>query len=187
MTVKKESGLVNIHGKQYKTVALRVSEFRDSFPAHALITEIIESRDPVIMRAMILDENNKLIATGYAEESRTSSQINKTSALENCETSAIGRALAALGLAGTEYASADEVANAITQQKNGDAISCRQLVHEALDSEMVANSVINYFDGDKASARDFITDAGFPIPSKCDQEELAGIMDALKKLEKESK
>ncbi len=43
--------------------------------------------------------------------------MKRTSALENAETSAIGRALAACGFAGTEYASADEVANAISQQK----------------------------------------------------------------------
>jgi hypothetical protein len=59
-----------------------------------------------------------VIATGYAEEERGSSNINTTSALENAETSAVGRALAFLGLAGTEIASADEVANAISQQRD---------------------------------------------------------------------
>ena len=69
------------------------------------------------MKATISDEQGRVRATGHAEEVRASSQINKTSALENAETSAIGRALAALGYAGTEFASADEVAQAITQQK----------------------------------------------------------------------
>jgi hypothetical protein len=59
-----------------------------------------------------------VLATGYAEERRDSTTINKTSALENCETSAIGRALAAYGYAGTEYASADEVAQAVRQQSD---------------------------------------------------------------------
>ena len=54
-----------------------------------------------------------IVATGHAEEYRDSSKINKTSALENAETSAIGRALASFGLGGTEFASADEVARAI--------------------------------------------------------------------------
>ena len=58
------------------------------------------------------------IATGYAEEVRTASKINRTSALENAETSAVGRALAFFGLGGSEIASADEVANAIQQQNN---------------------------------------------------------------------
>jgi hypothetical protein len=58
------------------------------------------------------------LATGYSEEVRAASKINATSALENAETSAIGRCLSALGFGGTEYASADEVANAIQQQQD---------------------------------------------------------------------
>ena len=111
---------VNIHGKNYKTVAERLEEFRKKFKGYKIITELI-SRDEqtVVMKAIIYDNENKIASTGYAEEIRSSSLINKTSALENCETSAVGRALAFLGLAGTEIASADEVANAIKQQNAG--------------------------------------------------------------------
>jgi hypothetical protein len=70
------------------------------------------------MSAEIRNEDERLIATGHAEEYRKSSQINGTSALENCETSAIGRALAVAGFGGTEFASANEVQNAIHQQTN---------------------------------------------------------------------
>lgn len=115
----KDSGVVNIHGKEYQTVALRVRNFREKHPGYTLHTEIV-SRDSevVVMRAAISDEKGRLIATGHSEEYRKASQINKTSALENAETSAIGRALAAFGLGGTEFATADEVANAIHQQRN---------------------------------------------------------------------
>lgn len=114
----KDTGIVNIHGKEYQTVAKRVGDFRTAFPFYTLETIIVErNADEVVMRAMISDDQGRLLATGYAEEKRTSSQINRTSALENAETSAIGRALAAFGMGGTEYASADEVANAITQQR----------------------------------------------------------------------
>lgn len=110
-------GVVNIRGKSYKTVALRVSEFRDEKAAWTLATEIVNmSDDFVIMRATISDETGRVIATGHAEEFRAASQINRTSALENAETSAIGRALAALGYGGSEFASANEVQNAIHQQ-----------------------------------------------------------------------
>ena len=113
------TGTVNIRGKEYKTVALRVSEFREQCPAKdgwAILTEIVDrTAEDVVVKAMILHKDC-VVATGYAEEVRQSSQINRTSALENCETSAIGRALAAFGLGGSEYASANEVTNAIHQQ-----------------------------------------------------------------------
>ena len=62
--------------------------------------------------------NDKVIATGYAEEVRgDGNYINQTSAVENCETSSIGRALSNLGLGGSEYASSFEVTNAIAKQE----------------------------------------------------------------------
>lgn len=111
-----EKRTVNIHGKEYETVASRVQKFREKYKGLSIVTELLErDESTVVMKASIVADG-VVIATGHAEESRTTSQINKTSAVENCETSAIGRALAAFGLAGTEFASADEVANAISQQ-----------------------------------------------------------------------
>ena len=113
------TGVVNIRGKEYMTVALRVQKFREAHQEWELSTEIIKADEKVvIMQARIYTENGKCISTGHAEEFRTSSQINSTSALENAETSAIGRALAAAGWGGTEFASANEVQNAIHQQLN---------------------------------------------------------------------
>ncbi len=108
------SGIVNIRGKEYQTVALRVQKFREEHPEWELSTEIIEANEKfVIMQARIYNYDGKCIATGHAEEFRAASQINSTSALENAETSAIGRALAAAGWGGTEFASANEVQNAM--------------------------------------------------------------------------
>ena len=114
----KTSGIVSIHGKEYATVAYRLQLFREINPNGHIVTTL-ESDDgtTIVMRTEIyLNEYEMPTATGWAEEVRGSSNINKTSALENCETSAIGRALASAGYAGSEFASADEVANAITQQ-----------------------------------------------------------------------
>ena len=132
--MSKDSGIVEIHGKAYQTVAFRVKAFREKHPGYTLQTEIV-SRDAevVVMKALIADEKGRLIATGHAEETRKSSQINRTSALENAETSAIGRALASFGLGGTEFATADEVANAIQQQKG--AIPANHAAGKALDDE----------------------------------------------------
>lgn len=115
---KKDTGIVDIRGKAYQTVALRVSMFRERHPEYSLITEVLHRDvDCVVMQARIADPSGRVIATGHAEEYRKATSINKTSALENAETSAIGRALAALGLGGTEFASADEVARAVSGQK----------------------------------------------------------------------
>ena len=105
------NGKVLIHGKEYATVAFRVSEFRKKFPDWEIQTEIIENTDSkVVMQAYIYNENNRCIATGHAEEYRAASSINKTSALENAETSAVGRALSFAGFGGTEFiASAEEM------------------------------------------------------------------------------
>lgn len=112
---------IQIHGKTYMTVAERVNDFRNKYgDDYGIITEIIQDGEVVQMLARIENADQRTIATGFAEERRGSTQINKTSALENCETSAIGRALANLGFGGTEYASANEVENAIHQQMAGD-------------------------------------------------------------------
>jgi len=112
------NGIVKIHNKEYKTVALRVNEFLAS-PIHkewSIETDLISDGNLVVMKSTIKDESGRIRGTGYAEELRGSTNINKTSALENCETSAIGRALSAVGFGGTEYASANEVTDAILQQ-----------------------------------------------------------------------
>lgn len=136
-------GIVPIHGKQYKTVAYRVNEFRTQYPDYTVSTELVEANDTlVVMKASISNEQGRLLATGFAEEVRAASKINRTSALENAETSAIGRALAALGLAGTEYASADEVASAIKQQNDGEFLEFMTTVRENFDWVMYAKEAI---------------------------------------------
>ena len=112
------SGTVKIHGKEYKTVALRIQEFREKHPDFTIQTELVEANDTLVVMKATISQGDQVIATGYAEEVRTASKINRTSALENAETSAVGRALAFFGLGGSEIASADEVANAISQQNN---------------------------------------------------------------------
>jgi len=107
-----ETGIVEIHGREYQTVARRIKDFRATHPAYRVITELISADDiQVVMKASILNEAGDVLATGYAEEIRGSG-INKTSALENAETSAVGRALAFLGYGGSSIASADEMATA---------------------------------------------------------------------------
>jgi len=127
-----DGGIVNIHGKQYKTVARRIADFREMHPNYSIASEVLSAADLVQVKATISDEAGRVLATGLAEEERGSTNINRTSALENAETSAVGRALAFLGLGGTEIASADEVANAINQQKEMEAVARLQQHNTAL-------------------------------------------------------
>lgn len=132
--------------RRYTTVAQRNEVFREVFGIRGrILTDIVDADDDhVVMRAAIeffLDGQWVLIGNGYAEERRNSSQVNRTSAVENCETSAVGRALANVGLHGGEYASANEVENAIHQQtapapEEPKSISARQLqqLRELADS-----------------------------------------------------
>jgi len=147
------NGVVKIHGKEYKTVALRVAEFRQAHPDYTISTELVEANDVlVIMKASILDNDGRLLATGYSEEVRAASKINATSALENAETSAIGRCLSALGFGGTEYASADEVASAIKQQNDGEFLKFMEAVRENFDWVSFAKCAIHNEDWDELAA-----------------------------------
>ena len=107
---------VKIHGKEYWTVAERLQQMIEKTDGkYSLETTLVSWTDGVvIMKATLTIDDQKY--TGHAYENEGSGQINKTSALENAETSAIGRCLASAGYAGTEFASADEVVNAIHQQ-----------------------------------------------------------------------
>ena len=102
-------------GQDYEVVANRVTGPYDH--ERAILTECIHNGGRVVYKATICDENHLPIAVGHAEEYRNAGMINKTSATENCETSAIGRALGILGYdVCNSIASADEVERAISQQ-----------------------------------------------------------------------
>lgn len=117
----------DIKGKDYAEVNQRIKAFRMVYPTGTIETEIIEhnrelivdnSTNVVIIKAIVKNEDGRVLGTGTAYEKENSSFINKTSYIENCETSAVGRAL---GMAGfgidTSVASAEEVQNAINNQE----------------------------------------------------------------------
>jgi len=117
-------GVTQRGGKKYTEVAKRVEAFRTHFGLKYGITTdiVIDDGKRVVMKAKIFDLANPTtsVGEGFAEEIRGSSNVNKTSAIENCETSAIGRALASCGLHGGQYASVDEIHKAKTNEINID-------------------------------------------------------------------
>lgn len=110
---------VNIKGKEYVEVNERLKYFRQNYKNYSLESEVISLENGVItIKAIIKDEAGRIIATGLAQEKESSSFINKTSFVENCETSAWGRALGNLGIGiDTSIATKEEVENAINNQE----------------------------------------------------------------------
>ena len=110
----------DIKGKPYEAVASRLSRFRYDHSTARIdntIHTVTETR--VIIRCEVYSDSGELLASGHAEEIRDSSHINQTSALENAETSALGRALGIAGYdACNNVASADEVSSAVSQQSS---------------------------------------------------------------------
>ena len=110
----------NIKGKEYAEVNQRIKAFRMVHPNGTITTDIVSIENGIVlMKASITDDEGRLIGTGYAYEKEKSSFINQTSYIENCETSAVGRALGMCGFGiDTSVASAEEVQNAIKNQQS---------------------------------------------------------------------
>lgn len=113
----------NIKGKNYAEVPQRIKAFRMLYPEGLIETQLVSCEDGMcVMRATVgyykEDGTVVVLGTGTAYERENASNINKTSYIENCETSAVGRAL---GMAGfgidVSVASAEEVQTAIMQQE----------------------------------------------------------------------
>tara|TARA_R100001377_G_C3194989_1_gene112357 strand:- start:4415 stop:5068 length:654 start_codon:yes stop_codon:yes gene_type:complete len=124
LSIKQEQLSISLKGKKYLEVGPRIQMLRKHFGTRAsLNAEILENNaNRVVMKASLFIDGN-LVATGTAEEFRAVGPVNKTSALENCETSSWGRCLANLGLSNDKISSAEELANAIRDsellQKSG--------------------------------------------------------------------
>ena len=109
---------LNIKGKDYVSVNERIKAFRYVFPLGTISTEILEDDgERVTVKAYVYD-GGTLLATGHAFEVKAASYINKTSYIENCETSAVGRALGFFGIGiDASMASAEELVNALVGQE----------------------------------------------------------------------
>jgi len=111
----------NIRGKQYVEVNERIKFFRqeDQYKGWGIHTDInMLDGDQCLCKCTIINDAGEVMSQGHAHEVKSSSNINKTSHVENCETSAVGRALAMLGIGiDTSIASSNEVEEAIAKQQ----------------------------------------------------------------------
>lgn len=159
----------DIKGKEYAEVNQRIKAFRMVYPMGAILTDMISNENGVCVFTATCGyytEDGKLIVlgTGTAYEKESSSFINKTSYIENCETSAVGRALGMCGFGiDTSVASAEEVQNAINNQDAEPKATPKQI--EALKKAYVganltklleANSITKIEDLSMAKASEII-------------------------------
>ena len=114
-------GVTQRGGKKYTEVAKRIEVFRKHFGFKYGFTEeiLVDDGKRVVIKAKIFDRDNPEtpISEGHAEEIRGDSLVNKTSAIENCSTSALGRAIGFCGLHGGQFASVDEIDKAKRNEK----------------------------------------------------------------------
>ena len=125
--VNSEINMISLGKKDYAMVPERVTAFRKLFPEGFIRTEIVSiNEQAVLMQAKVgyykEDLTEVVLATGYAKEEKGKGMVNGTSHIENCETSAVGRALGmiGLGLNGGGICSAEELANAVVAQKQNE-------------------------------------------------------------------
>ena len=137
----------DIKGKDYAEVNQRIKAFRSIYPDGCIESEIVKLEDGVVtIKATVRDPDWRILSTGYAQEVEGSTYINKTSFIENCETSAVGRALGMLGIGiDTSVASADEVENAIKGQEKIDDVKVKALMGLAEEKDVPIEDILKRF------------------------------------------
>lgn len=139
----------NIKGKEYAEVNQRIKAFRMVYPNGRIETNMLSNDNGICVFRATVGDGEETLGTGHAYEKESGSFINKTSYIENCETSAVGRAL---GMAGfgidTSVASYEEVGNAIANQEAAKPITKGQvktLMKEAEATGSDLSEICDYF------------------------------------------
>lgn len=152
---------INIKGKEYVTVNERLKEFRNMFKDYSLTSEIIElGADFCTIKATITDDKGIVRATGFAREVVAKSPINKFAFVENCETSAMGRALGNFGI-GIDDAvcTADELIMKLSQnlEENTKSEEVKAFEKEATAEKTAKTRAINKGEQPKPSNKSLET------------------------------
>ena len=126
---------VNIKGKKYSVVNERHKHLLQYFPEARFNEEIIFHDEKRVIVKVELYIGDTIYAVGHAQEYLDANFINKTSALEVGSSSALGRCLAAFGLSGSEYASAEELVNALNNQSGNQSNTKTVSIKDRIDSQ----------------------------------------------------
>lgn len=134
---------IDIKGKKYSTVDSRVEFFREKYPNWSIETDfpVLDlDKGVCVCRAVIKDESGKIVSDGFAHEwqSKPGSLVNKTSYIENAQTSAVGRALGFIGIGinGMGIATAEEVDLAIKHDEAKDYQVTNQTINDIVNDEI---------------------------------------------------
>lgn len=155
----KETGKVEKKG--YAEVHQRIKAFRMVYPQGDIETTILTDENGICkIRADIYDDNNKHLASATAQENiKSNSFINTYNAIENCETSAVGRALGFAGFGiDTSIASAEEVQNAIIKQDKKDDITPQNFQEELMIQESQKQQIRTEID--EATIKNYLKEKG---------------------------
>ena len=150
---------IKIKGKDYIEVNERIKFFRANFSDYSLTSEVIEKTpESILIKATIKNQDGVVVATGMAEEIKGTTYINETSYVENCETSAWGRALGNFGIGiDTSVASADEVVNATNSQKQQQWLTQTQYVNTLKGTKKQAQNVLEKYKMKKEYRNEILT------------------------------
>ena len=167
------SNVINIKGKNYRLVADRVKQFRSmkEYEGYCLHTELLHFDGTfIVLKGQVLDGNGMVISEGIASEKVGSSFINETSWAENCQTSAIGRALAFLNedLMGDSLPSADEMNCAMSgQDKIKTKVDC---ICEIIQTAKTENELRSLWETNNVKWKNEFGDNSFPRIEKTKNE-----------------
>lgn len=118
--------MAKFNPEDYEPVEVRIKKFYEIHPKGSILTELSKHTQDfgkVVFMAVCFDETGQPLATGWAMEEQGKGMVNGSSHVENCETSAIGRALANMGLHGNKRPSREEMEKASRPNDSGKLIA----------------------------------------------------------------
>lgn len=180
---RKNKDTGKIEKKGYAEVHQRIKAFRMVYPQGDIETTILTDENGICkIRADIYDDNNRHLSSATAQENiKSNSVINTYNAIENCETSAVGRALGFAGFGiDTSIASAEEVQNAIIKQDKKDDITPQNFQEELMIQESQKQQIRTEID--ETTIKNYLKEKG---KSKLSELTFKEAYDLLKKDDKE--
>lgn len=174
--INKKLKKTDIKGKDYVEVNQRILGFRELYPNGTIETEIVNSLEGIVtIKATIKDCEGRILATGHAQEKENSSFINKASYIENCETSAVGRALGILGIgADTSIRSFDEMESKEFQVTSNSRIN--KTKQDALKLSIQNNNI------EETKVQEILKGFGFETISDITLKEYPNVIEAFQKI-----